>query len=126
LHLEDNWRRFSIVEANLYATERFKSQKRHIEKKLQLCVGKMEFCPKCGKILIPKKKGKSKVLVCPKCGYESSLEGSDSYEVEDEVEHKASDLTEVIVVTGENELTEAELEERRERFIEGIDFFETE
>ena len=68
----------------------------------------MEFCPECGKLLIPKKKGKSKLLVCAKCGYESKLSGKDAYEVSDEVEH------------------EAELEERRERFIEGIDFFETE
>jgi len=33
---------------------------------------------------------------------------------------------EVITIEGEEGLSEAELEERRERFIEGIDFFETE
>ena len=86
----------------------------------------MEFCPECGKLLIPKKKGKSKLLVCAKCGYESKLSGKDSYEVSDEVEHEPSEMTEVVVVQGEEGLSEAELEERRERFIEGIDFFETE
>ena len=35
-------------------------------------------------------------------------------------------ITEVITIEGEEGLSEAELEERRERFIEGIDFFETE
>lgn len=85
----------------------------------------MEFCPECGKILIPKKKGKSKVLVCAKCGFEETL-GKASYDVEDEVKHSTSDLTEVVVQTVDHEVSEEELEERRERFIEGIDFFETE
>ena len=49
----------------------------------------MEFCPDCGKLLIPKKKGKSKLLVCAKCGYERKLSAKTSYEVSDEVEHKA-------------------------------------
>ncbi|MCG3258944.1 MAG: hypothetical protein H7644_04305 [Candidatus Heimdallarchaeota archaeon] len=86
----------------------------------------MEFCPECGKLLIPKKKGKSKIVFCPKCGYEDKLEKGESYEVQDEVEHKASDLTEVVEVNNDEGLSEAELEARRERFIEGIDFLETE
>jgi len=86
----------------------------------------MEFCPECGKILIPKKKGKSKILVCVKCGYERKLRTKKSYEVADEVEHKSSDITEVIAVEGDSEFSEAEIEARRERFIEGIDFIETE
>jgi len=86
----------------------------------------MEFCPECGKLLIPTKKGKLKVLACSKCGYESKLKQEDSYEVSNKVEHKTSEIIEVITVEGEEGLTEAEIEERRERFIEGIDFFETE
>ncbi|MCG3216169.1 MAG: DNA-directed RNA polymerase subunit M [Candidatus Heimdallarchaeota archaeon] len=86
----------------------------------------MEFCPECGKLLIPKKKGKTKILVCAKCGYESKLEEKDLYEVSDEVEHEATEVTEVVAVEGKEGLSEAELEARRERFIEGIDFFETE
>ncbi|MFB0514887.1 MAG: DNA-directed RNA polymerase, partial [Candidatus Bathyarchaeia archaeon] len=34
----------------------------------------MQFCPKCGTRLVPKKQGKGKtrfVLACPKCGYKS-------------------------------------------------------
>ena len=53
----------------------------------------MEFCPECGKLMIPKKKGKSKALYCAKCGYESKLDEKEGYEVQDEVEHKASELT---------------------------------
>ncbi len=29
----------------------------------------MEFCPKCGSLLVPRKEGSETVLVCPKCGY---------------------------------------------------------
>ena len=86
----------------------------------------MEFCPECGKLMVPKKKGKSKALFCAKCGYESKLDEKEGYEVQDEVQHKASELTEVIEVTSEEGLSEEELEARRERFIEGIDFLETE
>lgn len=86
----------------------------------------MEFCPKCGKLLIPKKKAKSKILVCAKCGYEDKLGEGEGYEVQDKVEHKTSDLTEVVEVNDEEGLSEADLEARRERFIEGIDFLETE
>ncbi len=66
------------------------------------------------------------MLYCAKCGYEDKLEKSESYEVQDEVEHKTSDLTEVVEVNDDEGLSEAELEARRERFIEGIDFLETE
>jgi len=45
----------------------------------------MEFCPKCGKRLIPtrKKKGKKNFLVlrCPKCGYEKPAEGTEAIPV---------------------------------------------
>jgi len=33
----------------------------------------MEFCPKCGKVMIAKKKSSKVVLVCPKCGYEKPM-----------------------------------------------------
>jgi len=28
------------------------------------------FCPKCGSIMVPRRKGDRTVLVCPRCGYE--------------------------------------------------------
>ncbi|UCH31425.1 MAG: transcription factor S [Candidatus Bathyarchaeota archaeon] len=38
----------------------------------------MEFCPKCGKRLVPKKqKGKNVVWVCSKCGFRRKVEGED-------------------------------------------------
>lgn len=29
----------------------------------------VEFCPKCGSLMLPKKEGGTTVLVCPRCGY---------------------------------------------------------
>ncbi len=29
----------------------------------------MEFCPKCGSIMVPRRRNSKTVLVCPKCGY---------------------------------------------------------
>jgi len=87
----------------------------------------MEFCPKCGKLLIPKKEGKIKKLVCPnpKCDFERKIDSDVSYEVSDKVKHKASDITEVVDSKDNEDLSEEELVERRERFIENIDLYET-
>jgi DNA-directed RNA polymerase subunit M len=35
----------------------------------------LEFCPKCGKRLVPKKGEKNVVWVCPKCGFSKKVEG---------------------------------------------------
>ncbi len=34
----------------------------------------MEFCPKCGKVMILKKKSSNSTLVCPRCGFEKKAE----------------------------------------------------
>ena len=31
----------------------------------------MQFCQKCGGILIPKKDGRKTIMTCPKCGYKT-------------------------------------------------------
>ena len=86
----------------------------------------MEFCENCGKILLPKKKGKKKILVCSKCGAEFDIDDNSKYEVEQAVTHKSSEIGEVIAIDEDSSMSEEEIEARRERFIEGIDFFETE
>ncbi len=87
----------------------------------------MEFCPKCGKLLIPKKEVKIKKLICPnpKCDFEQKLGTKTTYEVSDKIKHKASDVTEVVSAEENEELSEEELVDRRERFIESIDLYET-
>lgn len=36
------------------------------------------FCPKCGTIMVPRKKNGKTVLVCPKCGYVEEVSKSNS------------------------------------------------
>lgn len=57
----------------------------------------MEFCPKCGKVMMMKRKSSQAILVCPKCGYEKA--------VKDEVIvtniPKKRSKSEVILIEGE-------------------------
>ena len=41
----------------------------------------MEFCPKCGAMLLPK----DGVLKCNSCGHEKNLSDNDQYEVSEEI-----------------------------------------
>lgn len=34
----------------------------------------MEFCPKCGKVMVLKKKSDNSTYTCPRCGYEKKVE----------------------------------------------------
>lgn len=41
----------------------------------------MQFCSKCGRLMLPKKTGDETVLVCSSCGYAAKDEGMDEYKV---------------------------------------------
>jgi len=41
----------------------------------------MEFCPKCGTVLLPKKSGRSARLVCQRCGYRGKLNRPTAYKI---------------------------------------------
>lgn len=41
----------------------------------------MEFCPKCGSMLIPTKVRRSKRLTCPRCGYKSKIKKRAAYKI---------------------------------------------
>lgn len=46
----------------------------------------MEFCEKCGKMLVPERRGGKIVLVCRSCGFVKGLEDSSSYKMTYSVE----------------------------------------
>jgi DNA-directed RNA polymerase subunit M len=61
----------------------------------------MEFCPKCGSRLVPKKKktnkGSSIALVCPKCGYrKKESSGKVEPKIAKVIQHKPQELVAVI------------------------------
>lgn len=55
----------------------------------------MEFCPKCGTILLPKKVGRSRRLICMRCGYKGKIKEPSSYKISE----KGRKPEEVVVIT---------------------------
>lgn len=61
----------------------------------------MEFCAKCGKRLVPRKKKKDdNFWVCPKCGFKKKIEGSQEVPL---ILKEASPFSESIAVIGKKE-----------------------
>jgi DNA-directed RNA polymerase subunit M len=59
----------------------------------------MEFCPKCGSCLVPKKQKRKKtiVLVCPKCGYKrEAVSGKVTPKLAKVIQHTPQRLVAVI------------------------------
>lgn len=54
----------------------------------------MEFCPKCDTILVPNKVGRSKRLICPRCGYKGKVKKPSSYKISE----KGKEAREVAVI----------------------------
>ena len=54
----------------------------------------MEFCPKCGSMLLPKKSGRSARLICPRCGYRGKLKKPTAYKISE----KGKEAKEVAVI----------------------------
>lgn len=57
----------------------------------------MEFCPKCGSMLIPAKVGRSKRLACPRCGYKSKIKKRAAYKISE----KGKEAKEIPVIVEE-------------------------
>ncbi len=55
----------------------------------------MEFCPKCGSILIPTKVRRSKRLTCQRCGYKGKIKQRAAYKISEK--GKAANEIPVIV-----------------------------
>lgn len=59
----------------------------------------MEFCPNCGKLLIPSKKEEKIYLICRHCGYEKPASESKGYKIVQPVDENKRRKT--VVVEGE-------------------------
>lgn len=82
----------------------------------------MEFCPRCGSLLLPKRGKKGIRLVCKKCGYEKPAKtGEKRYRV---VERVPEDKKEKLTVLEKVDRREKEkLEEERELVKEYYEVF---
>jgi len=92
----------------------------------------MEFCEKCGALMLPKraeadteKSKKSLVLECRECGHEKIVKSAPAYKVEYRIKHSPR---EKIVVIEEDSRKKEELsgDEKRERRKEILEHYESE
>jgi DNA-directed RNA polymerase subunit M len=89
-------------------------------------MGNLEFCPKCGKLLLPKKEGRKTLLKCSHCGASYQPKDLEAYKlkvalpagpkerlivVEDKVKRKGVELTE---------------DERVEAYRQALDYYQGE
>lgn len=53
----------------------------------------MRFCPKCGTLMRPVRRGGKRILVCPSCGYEetSSNPVGSGYSISSKIQHSPKD-----------------------------------
>ena len=77
----------------------------------------MEFCPRCGGIMLPEKVGKSKKLVCQKCGYKTKLRAGRKVRTERKEEEKVT-----VVVEKEKKRRKKPVEHEVE--LEPIEYYE--
>lgn len=80
----------------------------------------MKFCPKCGTMLVPVRKGKKLVLKCPSCGYEEKPKKPSDYKIG--VKTGADNRVKTTSIVSEAVTTqlkkEEELEQEKEEFYE--------
>ena len=94
-----------------------------LKEKLKYCankefgVGKLEFCPKCEGLLMPKKQKSKTVFYCPHCGFEQKpkKKTANDYKVVWKIEHTPKD--EIIVVEGPKKLGKKDKELMKEKLI---------
>lgn len=65
----------------------------------------MEFCPKCGKLMIPERDGDKTILICPKCGYKAEVNSEDDISFTETIEHDLEKETTIVVDEAELDKT---------------------
>lgn len=81
----------------------------------------MEFCPKCGSLLVPVSSGGKTYLICRKCGYKKEIVSKRGYMVRGEVtEDKKEKL---LVIEGIKNREKEKIEEEREIIKEYYEIF---
>ncbi len=68
----------------------------------------MEFCKKCGSLMLPKKEKNKTILICSKCGHKIAKFEKDKYKITKDVDMKPKDVA--VIETEKKKKSE---EERR-------------
>jgi DNA-directed RNA polymerase subunit M/transcription elongation factor TFIIS len=89
-------------------------------------MGNLEFCPKCGKLLLPEKEGRKHVLKCKSCGATYQLKDLESYKLKVRLPPESKER--LVVVEGSVKKREPELteDERVEAYRQALDYYQEE
>ncbi len=78
----------------------------------------MEFCPKCGGIMVPKKKKDGTYLVCSNCGYEIKVKKVEGYKSKENISEDKRLRVSVFEARSSASLTEEERQQLKEEYYE--------
>jgi len=78
----------------------------------------MEFCAKCGGMLLPKKVGRKSLLVCQRCGRKTKIKVPTSYKISE----KGKEVKKIAVIVEKKKKKKKPIE--REYEPEGIEYYE--
>jgi len=81
----------------------------------------LEFCPKCGKLLIPDRRGEKTYLVCKSCGFEKLASESKGYKIVQTVEEGKRRKT--LIVEEPAKIVKKRKEEERELMADYYELF---
>jgi DNA-directed RNA polymerase subunit M/transcription elongation factor TFIIS len=85
----------------------------------------VEFCEKCGALMLPKKKDGKPILQCRECGHERLVKAPPQYKVEYRIKHSPREKI-VVVEESDSHRDEMTEDERRERRKEILEHYESE
>lgn len=81
----------------------------------------MEFCPKCGSLLVPTSSEGKTFLICRKCGYKKEVTSKRGYMVRGEVSNDKREK--LLVIEGVRSREKEKVEEEREMMKELYEVF---
>ncbi|AWR97579.1 DNA-directed RNA polymerase subunit M [Acidianus sulfidivorans JP7] len=82
----------------------------------------MQFCPKCGGLMMPVKKDGKEILKCKKCGFEKEMDTKDkkAYEIKENSKSNKVLTTSIVSEKEGRKRDEDELEQEREEYYKEI------
>lgn len=82
----------------------------------------VQFCPKCGGLMIPSKKNGKDILKCKKCGYEKEMDNKDkkAYEIKESSRSNKVLTTSLVSEKEGRKRAEDELAQEREEYYKEV------
>ena len=93
---------------------------------LRQVMGNLEFCPKCGKLLLPKKEGRKTILKCKNCGASYQPKDLEAYKLKVQLPRESKERLIVVENKGKRRGLELTEDERIEAYRQALDYYQGE